>query len=154
VPGLVASSHLDALAAESLRRGNDLRLRARGGSMLPVLRDGDVLTVRAAAADEVQIGDVVCYEPPWGGLCLHRVVARRGRSLVTRGDALSYVEVVPEEAVLGLLVARERRGRRADFLTPAGRWRGRVIVRLAPWLARLLPPSRGLRRAALAVWRA
>jgi hypothetical protein len=149
-----AASAADAaeLAVQSLRRGNALRLLARGGSMLPFLRDGDVLTVRAASGAEARIGDVICYEPPAGGLCLHRVVARRERDLVTRGDALAYVDVVPDAAVLGVVVARERHGRRVALDTPAARRRARLVVRLAPAVAWLLPLARGLRRAARKVW--
>jgi signal peptidase I len=144
---------LDDLAAQSLRRGNTLRLRARGSSMLPFFVDGDVLVVRPVPVAEVRIGDVICYEPPAGGLCLHRVIARRERGFVTRGDALTYVEVVPDTAVLGLVVARERAGRRATLDTPAARRHGRLIAWLAPGLARLLPLARGLRRALRAVRR-
>jgi hypothetical protein len=142
---------LDDLAAQSLRRGNTLRVRARGSSMLPFFLDGDVLVVRAAAVAEVGIGDVICYEPPAGGLCLHRVIARRERGFVTRGDALTYVEMVPDSAVLGVVVARERAGRRAVLDTPRARRQGRLVARLAPVIARLLPLARGLRRALRAV---
>jgi hypothetical protein len=142
---------LDDLAAQSLRRGNTLRVRARGSSMLPFFLDGDVLVVRAAGVAEVGIGDVICYEPAAGGLCLHRVIARRDRSFVTRGDALADVEMVPDSAVLGVVVARERAGRRAALDTPWARRRGRLVARLAPVIARLLPLARGLRRAVRAV---
>ena len=77
--------------------------------MLPFLRDGDVLVVRPATAAEIRIGDVICYEPPSGGLVLHRVIARDDRGFVTRGDALTYVEVVPAADVrdlTSLLAAR------------------------------------------------
>ena len=53
------ASSLDAQAAESLRRGTTLRVRARGGCLLHFLRDGDVLVVRPAAAAEIGIGDVI-----------------------------------------------------------------------------------------------
>lgn len=143
----------DALAARSLRLGTTLRVRARGGSMLPFLLDGDVLVVRPAAAAEVRTGDVICYEPPSGGLCLHRVIARGERGFVTRGDALTYVEVVPDAALLGVVTARERRGRRTALDTPPARRRGRVIAAVAPATARLLPLARWLRRAGRAVRR-
>ena len=143
----------DALAARSLRLGTTLRVRARGGSMLPFFLDGDVLVVRPAAAAEVRIGDVICYEPPSGGLCLHRVVAREERGFVTRGDALTYVEVVPDAALLGLVTACERHGRRIALDTPPARRRGRLIAAVAPALARLLPPALWLRRAVRAVRR-
>lgn len=150
-PGPAAS--LDALAAQSLRLGTTLRVRARGGSMRPFLLDGDVLVVRPAAAAEVRIGDVICYEPPSAGLRLHRVVAREERNFVTRGDALTYVEAVPDAALLGLVIARERGGRRTALDTPAARRWGRVITVLAPALARWLPLALGLGRAARAVCR-
>lgn len=144
---------LDALAAQSLRRGNPLRLRARGGSMLPFFLDGDDAVVRPAAAAEVGIGDVICYEPPSGGLCLHRVIGRDERGFVTRGDALVYAEIVPDVALLGVVTARVRRGRVAALDTPWARRRGRVIVGVAPVIARLLPLARRLRRAGRAVLR-
>jgi hypothetical protein len=114
--------------------------------MLPFLVDGDVLVVRPAAPAEIRIGDVICYEPPSGGLCLHRVIAREERGFVTRGDALAYVETVPAAAVLGVVTARERRGRRTALDTPRARRRGRLVVAIAPTLARLLPLARWLRR--------
>jgi signal peptidase I len=119
--------------------------------MLPFLRDGDLLVIRPATAGEARIGDVLCYEPPAGGLCLHRVIAREKRGVVTRGDALAYVETVPDAAVLGVVTAVERRGRVRRLRTPAARWRGRLIARTAPAVARLLPLARSLRRALRAI---
>jgi hypothetical protein len=143
----------DALAVQSLRRGTTLRLRARGASMLPFLLDGDVLVVRPAPAAEIGVGDVICYEPPAGGLRLHRVVAREERGFVTRGDALTWVEVVPHAALLGVVTSRERGGRRTALDTPPARRRGRVIAAVAPALARVLPAALWLRRAGRAVCR-
>jgi hypothetical protein len=121
--------------------------------MLPFLRDGDVLVVRPWAVTGIRIGDVICYEPPSGGLCLHRVIAREERGFVTRGDALTYVESVADGAVLGLVTARERGGRPLALDTPGARRRGRVIASVAPAIARLLPLARWLRRRVLAVRR-
>jgi hypothetical protein len=82
-------------------------------------------------------------------LCLHRVIGREERGFVTRGDALAYVDTVPDVALLGVVIARERHGRRTALDTSRARRRGRVIVAVAPVLARLLPLVRGLRRAVL-----
>jgi signal peptidase I len=127
---------------------------ARGDSMLPFLRDGDVLHVRPLPAAAVSVGDVICYAPSPGRLHLHRVVARDARGFVTRGDALPYVEDVPAAALLGRVIARERAGclRRLD--TPAARYRSRVIAAAAPLTARVLPLVRALRRAWRQVLRA
>jgi len=121
--------------------------------MLPFLRDGDVLVVRPVTAAEVRIGDVICYEPPSGGFVLHRVIARDDRGFVTRGDALTYVEVVPDAALLGVATARERGGRRVALDTAPARRRARVVAAVAPLLARLVPVARAVRRAGRAVRR-
>jgi len=123
-----------------------VHLRARGSSMLPFLRDGDVLEIRPAAPAEIHVGDVICYEPSPGTLCLHRVVACDGRGFVTRGDALTHVEVVPAGSVLGRVRAVERRGRAWRLDTWSAHWRARVMVVASPALARLLPLVLGLRR--------
>ena len=73
---------------------------------------------------------------------------------MTRGDALGYAEVVPDATVLGVVAARERRGRRTALDTPLARWQGRVIALGAPALARCLPLARRLRRLGRAMRRA
>jgi len=118
--------------------------------MLPFLRHGDLLHIRPLPPAAIGVGDVICYEPSPGTLRLHRVVARDGRGFVTRGDALTYVEDVPEAFVLGRVSARERAGRRRRLDGPAARRRARLIVLAAPLLARLLPVALSLRRG----WRA
>ena len=130
-----------------MRRGNTLRVRARGDSMLPFLRHGDVLHVRPLPAAAVCVGDVICYAPSPGRLHLHRVVARDERGFVTRGDALPYVEDVPVAALLGRVIARERAGRVRRLDTAAAARRARIITATAPLVAHVLPLARGLARA-------
>ena len=129
-----------------MRRGNTLRVRARGDSMLPFLRHGDVLHVRPLPAAAVCVGDVICYAPAPGRLQLHRVVARGERGFVTRGDALPYVEDVPAASLLGRVIARERAGRVRRLDTPAAARRARVITATAPLVAHVLPLARVLAR--------
>jgi len=70
----------------------------RSDSMAPVLRAGDLIVTRRAAAAETAVGDVVTFADPSrpGLLITHRVVARkvhRSRvAFVTRGDANTGVE--------------------------------------------------------------
>lgn len=103
-----------------------VRFRARGTSMEPALRDGDLVSVVRAHPDRIGVGDVICYEPEPGRLVLHRVVARGATYFVTRGDALGWVERVPFARVLGQVTAVERRGRL-----------GRIVARLARFTRRL-----------------
>jgi signal peptidase I len=129
----------EELAAEMLRRGQDLRIKARGDSMLPFVRDGDVALVTPKTPTGVAVGDVVCYEAPRGRLFLHRIIGRDGDRFVTKGDALASSEVVEPEQLLGKVVALERRGRIGRLDTRAARWRNRAVVLVSPVVPRLLP---------------
>jgi signal peptidase I len=136
------------LGGELLRRGAPLRIKARGGSMIPFILDGDVVRVRPAGTSEILVGDVICYEKPPGTLFLHRVIKRHGGQFVTKGDALDFTDLVSPEQVLGKAVAIERHGRVKRLDT--GRWRNRAIALFSPLLPRLLGPAVRLRR----MWKA
>jgi signal peptidase I len=125
------------------------KLKARGGSMWPFLRDGDVVWVRETALGDLRIGDVVCYADAGDRLFLHRLVGREGDTLVTRGDTLTYVDRVEAPAYIGRAVAFERRGRQVRLDTTWQRRLSRAIVRLAPIFAKPLSLAVIVRR----IWR-
>ena len=93
------------LVAGLLGRGVRARFVARGRSMSPAIRDGDVVTVEAVAG-ALQIGDVVAvHEPRSNRLLVHRLVERTPAGWRTKGDALPRPDgVVPDENVLGCVV--------------------------------------------------
>jgi hypothetical protein len=98
-----------ALALELLGRGETVRVRARGASMRPWVRDGDIVLLRAGAP---RVGDVVLLRQGDFGL-IHRVVARGldGR-LCVAGDALPRVDGwFHAAAIAAVAVAIERDGR-------------------------------------------
>ena len=98
-----------ALALELLARGESVRVRARGASMRPWVRDGDVVLLRAGAP---RVGDIVLLRLGDFGL-IHRVVARRrdGR-LCVAGDALPRSDGwFHADDILAVAVAVERGGR-------------------------------------------
>ncbi len=141
---------VDELAVELLRRGGALRIKARGASMLPFVRDGDIVFVTPTVRG-IDIGDIVCYEPAVGRLFLHRVIRRDGLRVVTKGDALSFTEVIDPRQVLGTAIAIERRGRIKRLDSRGARWRNRVIASLShlvpPLVSVALPVRRALRAA-------
>jgi hypothetical protein len=139
----------DELAAEVLRRGMPLRIKARGGSMIPFLWDGDVALVTPTAGAQIGVGDVICYEAPPGRLFLHRVIERQREWFVAKGDALTFPEIIDPPQLLGKVVAIERHGRIRRLDTRVARWRNRAIVVLSPLLSRLLPLAIRVRR----IWR-
>ena len=101
------------LMSATLRRGACFRFTARGFSMDPFVRDGDVLTV-GPVRGRPALGRVVAVrDPATGRLVVHRVVARGSGGVLVRGDGAGQADGVAGPGdVLGQVVAVERRGRR------------------------------------------
>ncbi len=99
------------LAQELLAGGSGIRFQARGASMSPVIRDGEIVHVRPAVSADLCRGDLVLIKVE-GRLCLHRlVVADAERDVfITRGDCgLQDDPAVSGEEVLGVAEAKEVR---------------------------------------------
>jgi signal peptidase I len=145
------------LSGEILRAGKSLRFQAHGTSMLPLVRDGDILLVQPLAARAVGLGDLVlfCREP--GQVVVHRVIrvqaGPQGRRYTVQGDAVAQPDgSIPEAQVYGRVAALDRGSEHIDMdravvrvlgwlaaLRSRGRWgRGRG-PRLARWLVKRLP---------------
>lgn len=143
--------------AEALRRvaGESFTVHVQGTSMLPVLRDGDVLrVVRTAGAEGCALGDLVVLVRPDAGLVVHRLLWAGATHVRTRGDGSGLMDApIRRSDVLGRVVAAERQGRdvlpgrlerRISWVrafTAAGlrwgarraaRFRGRLIAAAAP----------------------
>ncbi len=133
----LAGPEFSELAADLLGGGHALRFQARGGSMVPFIKHGDVVEVQPVEAAAIRRGDVVLCRNGGGRVVVHRVV-RVGREngqivLVVKGDALARPDGrIPPGDVLGQVVAVERGGKR--FELNEGRWRmaGRLWTRLWP----------------------
>lgn len=141
---------VDELAIEALRRHGRLSIKARGGSMTPFIRDGDIVVITNSRQMKVAVGDVVCYETHPGRLLLHRVVAHDRERWRVKGDALGFTEVVEGAQLLGKVIVVERHGKVTRFDTSRARWRNRAIASLSPAIPALLSVALACRR----LWRA
>jgi hypothetical protein len=113
-----------------------VRLVVAGGSMEPALRRGDTIVVRRADLGALRRGDILVVRRQQE-LVTHRLVLVDRRGWHLKGDAVPSVDrPLPPEAVLGLVVARERGDLRVDLRRPLARLRGWLRGELA--LARLL----------------
>jgi signal peptidase I len=131
------SAEFDALAQAILDEGLTLRFRAKGMSMHPFVRTGDLLYVRAVAPDRVHIGELVLFRIASSRVAVHRVLRRTklGEKLafVIKGDRVEQPDgIVPAEKVLGQVIARERNGVKIDLTTPARRLVKAGIAWLSP----------------------
>lgn len=120
---------LAALLEDARSRGVSLRFRARGFSMWPFLKDGDVITVGPLPAGGPRVGDVVAFRDPGRDtLLLHRLIARSGRSLRTRGDNEPSPDApFPSGRLLGRITGAERNQQRLRLgFGPEAAWIGRL----------------------------
>lgn len=145
---------VEELASQILRRGKSLRIKARGGSMTPFFRDGDIACITPVDGQGVRVGDVICYEETPARLFLHRVVSYHRTHIVAKGDALASAVVILPRQVLGKIRAIERHGRVRRLDTATATRCNRLIAFLSPAISRLLPLAIGVRRLAQAVCRA
>ena len=124
-----------------MARGMPFRFRARGCSMHPFIKDGDVITVAPVSDHVPAVGDVVAFQRDSRHLVVHRIVAQRGDTYVIQGDSLrSADDRVTREQIIGRVVRAERKnkpvriatglaGRAVAFLTRSGIF-SRVVVPL------------------------
>jgi phage repressor protein C with HTH and peptisase S24 domain len=146
VPGgeiALDGNDLAGLMRAVLEKGKAFRFEARGASMHPVIRDGDIVTVRPLAGG-TRTGDVVAFvHPVTGGVRIHRVVGAGETGYLLKGDnALCEDGAVARDALLGRVARIEREGRTV-LLGPA--LRSSLLARLSrsSWFTRL---ARRLRR--------
>jgi len=138
------------LARDLLASGRAVRLRAYGWSMRPYLRDGDLVEIAPVEARSLRRGDVAAFVQPrekTASITIHRYLGRRNETLLFQGDAFPIGDPpVPGSALLGKVIARERKGRRVEI--GAG-WRskaGSLILLVGPAVRATTRFYRGLLR--------
>jgi uncharacterized repeat protein (TIGR01451 family) len=104
-----------AISRELLLQGNGICFQARGASMSPAIRDGEIVYVKSALLAELRAGDIVLVKGEMG-FRLHRLVLADAQQdvFITRGDCGQQDDpAVSGEEVVGIAVAKEVRvGRR------------------------------------------
>lgn len=123
---------------EVVSEGPSWRAKSRGESMYPLIKNGDILLIQPAKADEIQPGDIVIYRIPSGSFIAHRFIKRNvSGSLLTNGDSMRhYDKLVDEEQVFGKVIQIERHSK---TLKLEGRL-SKLNTRLITWLAQYRVP--------------
>jgi hypothetical protein len=115
--------------------GQLLRLRSRGSSMIPALREGDVVTV--IAQKRCRIGDIILFRQG-DSLVMHRVVAKSASRIITKGDALGRLdEPITSQDIWGFAVSVESHGKTYQLNSLASRFVGLAFSLTIP----LIPKS-------------
>lgn len=124
----------EEMIRELLRQGLGVRFQARGASMSPAIRDGEIVEVAPGVVSRLRRDDIVLAKSD-GGFRLHRLVRADFRSdaFTTRGDCGRENDpVLRGDQIFGVARAKEVRvGNRivwAEF-RGAGGWAWRCAAR-------------------------
>jgi uncharacterized repeat protein (TIGR01451 family) len=99
----------EAITRELLRSGSGIRFQARGASMSPAIRNGEIVHVKSAEPAELRKGDIVLVKGELG-FRLHRLVVADAEQdvFITRGDCGQHDDpAVSREEIVGIAVAKE-----------------------------------------------
>ena len=133
----------EALAAQVLGAGNNLRFEARGSSMVPFIRSGDVVEVQPVEVERLRPQQVVLCRVAGGRLVVHRVLQVGADGLLVQGDSRRHPDGrVPAAAVLGRVTAVQRGGRQISMDACATRGLVRVWLLLTPVRGALIKAAR------------
>ncbi len=136
-----------------LGREKILRFKAKGASMSPFIKDGDILEISPVNGGKIKVGDVIFYRVGEERTAAHRVIKRiteNGKLVfLTKGDSnVGGGEEVHPEKIMGRVRTIERKGRKirineglnrlmyifylkiSPFLTKARRIGGRLVRRI------------------------
>ncbi len=137
------NSSLPELLEAVLCKGLDCRFQAKGHSMSPFIKDGDVITVSPLNGTSPGFGDVAAFiHKGTGRLVIHRVVGKREDSYFIKGDNASEADGLVQKAnILGFVTGVERKGKK-------------VFIGLGPerFLIALLSPKNLLLSVLRPVW--
>ena len=98
-----------------LAKSVPFRFRARGWSMTPFIRDGDIITITPIQDKRPVLGDIVAFiRPTENRLVVHRIVNLHGSDFMIQGDcAPDHPDgVIPAGNLLGKVARIERDGHR------------------------------------------
>jgi hypothetical protein len=113
----LSGAALVELMTAVLEKGRSFRFLAKGFSMTPFIRNGDVVTISPFLGRRANMGEVVAFIHPHNqGLAVHRIIGRRKSHYLIQGDNVPEADgVVPERQLLGYVDRVERRGRTVNL---------------------------------------
>jgi hypothetical protein len=143
----VPSRELMPVICAALERGQRVRLTVNGSSMLPFIRDGDVVELEPPRAS-LALGDIVLVHSSAEHCVMHRVVRIEGDALFLRGDAQQRCQgPFAQSDVLGKVIVSYRNGRARALDRGVWRLAGLIWTRCKPLGLRLFLLAGRIRRS-------
>lgn len=126
------------LGKELLSKNLGIKFQARGGSMRPLVRDGEVVLVKQVNPQDVKLGDALLFVIESGKAVLHRVIrikkSTQTRSFLMQGDHSSRPDGwISGEHIMGKLLMIERNHKTIWMDQPIMR----LLSKLVLWESRI-----------------
>lgn len=115
---LISSPDLTVIMSSILAKGNQVRLRAKGWSMGPFIRNHDIVTIAPLTQKRIKLGEIVAFKNQSGDknvrVSLHRVLQFMDyENYLIKGDNTgNYPDgIVSRRRILGRVIKIERNNR-------------------------------------------
>ncbi len=139
----------DLLLAFASRHAH-FTLQAKGFSMSPLIKDGDVLSLSTLNGDFPRIGDVVAFiHPQFKRVYIHRIIAMKDKLYILKGDNNLHVDgLVSLSSILGRVNRVDRDYKRIlvglgpERLLVAFLSRKNLIPSILPWARKMIALGR------------
>lgn len=133
----LSSQALAVLMQATMAKGASLRLQVKGFSMLPFIRDSDVVTISPLPGSSIGLGWVVAFINP--KLVIHRIIGKRNGLYFIKGDnALDAGGLILKEKILGCVTKIERNGKNIFLALNGERLIIALLSRIRVWYSVLL----------------
>lgn len=95
--------------SEEIAEGKAVILRVKGRSMLPFLRETDIITLIPVDKDNLKVGDIVLFRYR-KKYFLHRIIRKKNENIVLQGDAIKeHFERTTTKWVIAILQKVQRK---------------------------------------------
>jgi signal peptidase I len=132
-----------------LKKGFPARFRLRGSSMLPFLKDGDLITIVPLENKSLLKGDILAFiNSKDGRLTVHRMIRKKDNYFIFKGDHNSKKDdLVSRDQLLGYVNNIQRKGKSIIF----GLDYGKRLLALLSQLNVISHASRSLKKIRLII---
>ena len=121
---MLSGETLRDMLCDVLNKGTLFRFKARGSSMSPFIKDGDVLTICPTQQSDIKNGTIVVYyHKILNRIIIHRIVGKQNSYYAVKGDnTVGTADLVYEADILGRVSGVRRNGKITVFGLGPGRF--------------------------------
>lgn len=109
------NSEIFKYVAEEIADGKNVKLRVRGNSMIPFIREDDFIILIPCNPSTLKIGDVVLFNHN-KEVHLHRIIRKKGNRLILQGDGniIAKEEIALHDVIAKMKQIIQKKGKKVN----------------------------------------